>query len=130
MAATEINLAKNTSFKNSYDVQTLKQYLCQSKSKCEETLRILLQLLDQCQDSQIFIKSNVSNEAQQGVNKESPLNENMDLTDNIDEISDDQKFTLALTLFTSLIIKNESIIATFLEMGGLLKLQGILEAKL
>ena len=111
-------------------MQTLKQYLCQSKSKCEETLRILLQLLDQCQDNQTFVKSNVSNEAQQGVNKESPLNENIDLTDNIDEISDDQKFTLALTLFTSLIIKNESIIATFLEMGGLLKLQGILEAKL
>ena len=49
-------------------------------------------------------------------------NDNLDLSDLVDDISEDQKFTLALTLFTSLIIKNESIIETFKEMGGFTKL--------
>ena len=50
----------------------------------------------------------MSNEAQQGLDKiQTQQNDIMELTDNVDEICEDQKFTLALTLFTSMIVRNE-----------------------
>jgi hypothetical protein len=101
------------------EVQTLKQYLCQSKQKSEETLRLLLQLLDQCQDSPHYFKSNVSVEAQQGLDKVAFMqSDNVEAWDPVEDIAEDQKFTLALTLFTSLMIKNEQILESFQEMGG------------
>lgn len=104
--------AQRSSPANYHEVQSLKQFLSHPTRKAEETLKLLLQLLDQCQDS-----TSAQPTAQSSPGADS-------------DIPEESKFTLALSLLGNLMIENEQILETFSSMDGFQQLLDIFEIKM
>jgi hypothetical protein len=97
--------------------QSLKSYLSQMQQKNvyggrDNTLKLLLNMIDQCQDKPISIRDNSTKSEQNGGTDQVNTNQT-------EVLHEEHKLTTAFTLLASVLVSNEEVLATFNKMNGL-----------